>query len=366
MRDEANAALFVYIGTYTKPLPFVTGKAEGIYVNRLDLAGGALQPVQTVTGVTNPSFVALDPRRRCLYAVEELPGDGSVSAFAIDPRDGTLNFLNRQSSHGAGPAHVSVGRDGRWVLVANYDSGSIAVLPVQADGSLGPASDVVAHEGHSVHPTRQEQAHAHWIGVDPGDRFVLVADLGLDKVMSYRLDAERGTLAPNDPPWTTLPPGAGPRQVAFHPSRDLAYVINELGCTISACRYDAGRGALEPFQHVATLPDGFDGANTTAAVAVAPAGRFVYGSNRGHDSIVVCAIDDASGQLSVVEHVATQGGSPRDFGIDPTGTYLLAANQDSDTIVTFRIDAASGRLTPTGHVASVMTPVCVAFGPLVT
>ena len=360
MTTQLIASPLVFAGTYTQTMGDVQGKALGIPVYRLDLSTGALTPVSTATGVTNPSYVTLHPRRQLLYAVNELD-EGGVSAFSLDPATGTLTFLNRQASHGSAPAFVSVDHEGHWVLVANYTSGSVAVLPIREDGSLDPASDVVQHEGHGVNPERQEGPHAHCIVPDPSNQFVLVADLGLDKIFIYRLDTEHGKLIPNDPPWTEMHPGSGPRHIAFHPSGGYAYVIHELDSSLTACTYDAARGVLRPIQRVSTLPDSFTGKNLGAAVRVAPSGRFVYGSNRGDDSIVVFAIDTATGTLSYVDRTSTQGQIPRDFNIDSSGTWLLAANQNSNTVVTFRVDQQTGKLSPAGQVAEVMTPVCVTF-----
>ncbi|HYI15270.1 MAG TPA: lactonase family protein [Thermomicrobiales bacterium] len=354
----------VYVGTYTGIPPEPRGRGEGIYAFQMDLDDGALKPVSMNAGVPNPSFLAAHPDGRTLYAANETttldgqPG-GAVSAFAIDRESGGLTFLNRQSSHGTDPCHVSIDRSGRTVMVANYTSGSIAVLPIGAGGRLGPASDVHQHRGSGPNPERQAGPHAHFITPDATDRFVLVADLGLDQVLIYRLDAERGTLTAHEPPAAELPPGSGPRHLAFNPSAPVIYVINELASTISSCTWDGEAGKLRVLDTITTLPDGFDGRSSCAEVRVAPSGRFVYGSNRGHDSIAIFAVDPGDGTLAPAGHVATQGANPRNVTIDPTGTFLLAANQDSDTIVTFRIDRDTGGLTATGHVTSVPSPVCV-------
>ena len=360
MTTNRTATTLVYVGSYTHSLPHVQGQARGIHVYRLDAASGALTLAHTREGLANPSYLTLDPRRRYLYSVAER-AEGQVHAFRIDPATGALTPLNHQSSQGSEPAHISVDRDGRWVLVANYGSGTLAVLPVQEDGSLGSATDVVQHTGQGTHPERQVGPHAHWIGTDPANRFVLVADLGLDEVVSYRLEATSGTLIRTGT--CTMPPGAGPRHLAFRPDGRYVYVLNELNSTLVACAYDATSGEVRPLQSLSTLPDQFTEANWTAAVRVAPSGRFVYASNRGHDSIVIFASDPTTGLLSYVGHAATQGREPRDFNIDPTGAFLLVANQNSDTIVTFRLDAATGRLSATGQVSAARTPSCIAFGP---
>ena len=359
MSDRPSQSPLVFVGGYTQTLAHVRGRASGINVYRMDPASGALAHAAAVDGSTNPSYLALHPRLPVLYTVEEIEA-GMVSAFRFDPASGAAVLLNRQTSGGSSPAHLCVDRSGSRLLVANYGSGTVAVLPLGDDGSLGAATHTERHEGHSVHPERQAEAHAHCVAVDPANRFALVADLGLDKVMLYCFDTDRSALVPHDPPSAAMQPGAGPRHLAFHPSGRWIYVINELDSTLVACTYDAAEGRLEPVQHVSTLPKGFAGTSTTAAVRVAPSGRFVYGSNRGHDSIVVYAVDPA-GTLTHVEHVSTEGQTPRDFNIDPTGEFLLAANQDSDTIVTFRVDPERGTLTPTGHVVGAMSPVCVVF-----
>ena len=353
--------ILVYIGTYT------SGRSEGIYVYRLDLATGALEAAGKATGIVNPSFLTLDPQGRCLYAVNEVSefggkSSGAVSAYsaAVDAqKSGELAYLNRQPSHGSGPCHLSVDPTGRYVLVANYGGGSVCVLPILENGQLGEATDFIQHEGASVHPKRQTAPHAHSITLDPSGRYALVADLGLDKIMIYRLDLSRGKLTPNDEPWADVKAGSGPRHFAFHPGGRYAYLINELGNTLTAFSYDPEHGTLRETQSVPTLPEDFTGASACADVHVAPSGKFVYGSNRGHDSIVIFSIDESTGRLSTVGHEPTQGETPRNFSIDPTGTFLLAANQDTDTVVTFRLDRETGALTPTGHVADVPAPVCL-------
>ncbi|MDQ3548836.1 MAG: lactonase family protein [Chloroflexota bacterium] len=358
----------VYVGTYTNLPPEPKGRGAGIYVYELDPGSGTLTFVSLTADVPNPSFLSVDPDGRTLYAVNEVtaingqPG-GAVSAFAVDQVLGELTFLNRQPSHGTDPCHLRVDCSGRVLMVANYSSGSVAVLPIDAGGRLAPASDTRQHFGSGPDPQRQEGPHAHFITPDPTNRYVLVADLGLDQVLVYRLDAERGSLTEQEPPVVALPPGSGPRHLAFHPDGRSVYVINELASTISTCAWNGSDGTLRLLDTISTMPEGFDGRNSCAEVRVAPSGRFVYGSNRGHDSIAIFAVDPENGTLSQAGHVATQGANPRNFTIDPSGNFLLAANQDSDTVVTFRIDAASGELTATGHVTNVPSPVCVTLVP---
>ncbi|NQT81589.1 lactonase family protein [bacterium] len=355
--------LFLYVGTYTY------GKSEGIYVHRMDLSSGALKFASVAKGVVNPSFLAFGPRRRHLYAVCEVsrlagkPG-GAVSAFRIDPKTGKLTYLNRQASGGAGPCHLSVHKKGNFVFVAHYAGGSVSVLPIQDDGQLGKVSDVVQHQGSSVNPRRQEGPHPHSVNLGPANRYLFVPDLGLDKIMIYGLDMTHGKLKPNEEPWARVKAGAGPRHFAFHPNGRYAYVINELNSTLTAFGYDEKLGRLRELETVPTLPGDFKGRNTCADVHVSPSGRFLYGSNRGHDSIVIFAIEEGTGKLAYVGHEPTQGKTPRNFAIDPTGTFLLAANQNSGTIVTFRIDRPTGRLSATGHVANVPAPVCLKMIPI--
>jgi 6-phosphogluconolactonase len=358
----AKGEFFVYIGTYTR------GSSQGIYGWRLDAASGKLTPIGLVAETVNPSFLAVHPNNRYVYAVSEMAGGGqkggAVSAFAIDRETGRLKFLNRVSSKGSGPCYVSVDHSGKAVLVANYGSGSVAALPIQADGALADAGSFVQHSGSSVDPRRQRGPHAHSIQPSPDNRFALAADLGLDQVLIYRLDAAAATLAPNDPPFAKVDPGAGPRHFAFHPNGRYVYVINEMASSLTAFAWDAPRGAMRPLQTVSTLPKDFQGDSTCAEVLVHPNGRFVYGSNRGHDSIAIFTVDRDKGSLTPAGHVSTQGAVPRNFGIDPTGSWLFAANQNSGTVVVFRIDPASGGLSPAGQTLEVSTPVCVRFVPV--
>jgi 6-phosphogluconolactonase len=350
---------FVYIGTYTGP------KSKGIYVYRLDLGSGAMTPLGLAAEVESPSFLAIHPNHRFLYAVSETEAfagkkSGAVSAFGIQ-QDGKLTLLNQQPSGGEGPCHLAVDKTGKDVLVANYSGGSVSVVPIQESGKLGEPTAFVQHKGSGIDKERQEGPHAHSINVDAANRFAFAADLGLDKVLIYRFNPVKGTLSANDPPSASVKPGAGPRHFAFHPGGHSAYVINEMHSTVTAFSYDAGRGALQELQTISTLPENFKGENSTAEVQVHPSGKFLYGSNRGHDSIAIFAIDPAKGTLHLVGHQSTQGKTPRNFGIDPTGRYLLAANQDSGTVVVFRIDQESGRLSPNGQVVDVPSPVCVKF-----
>ena len=355
---------FVYVGTYTGP------KSQGIYLFKLDDSAGnvMLVPVGLAAEASNPSFLELDPKRRLLFAVNEVSRfdgkpTGAVSAFAIDRTTGTLAPINQQPSMGTSPCHLVLDRAGRYLLVANYGSGSVSVLPVAPDGRLGAATDVVQHAGRSVNPERQQGPHAHCVTIDRANRFVFVCDLGLDKVLAYRFDAQRGKLTPHDPPSVQAKPGAGPRHMAFRPDYRFAYVVNELSSTVTAFRYEADAGVLREVQTISTLPEHADGANSGAEVDVHPSGKWLYVSNRGQNSVAAFSIDSARGTLKWVDELKTGGLTPRHFGIDPSTHYVLVGNQASDTILIARVDASTGRLTTSGVVAPAPSPVCVKFLP---
>jgi 6-phosphogluconolactonase len=356
-----------YVGTYTE----AGSKSKGIYAYSYDADTAQITPLGLAAETTNPSWVAIHPNGRFLYAANEVqnykgPNSGGLSAFSID-RDkggratGKLRFLNEMPTRGADPCYLTVDNTGKYVLVANYTGGSVAVFPIRDGGSLGEASAFVQHTGHGPNPQRQEGPHAHSINLSPDNRFAFVDDLGLDELLVYRFDSAKGSLTPNDPPFAKLVPGAGPRHFALHPSGQFAYVISEMGSTVTVFANDAKTGALRNLQTISTLPRDFKKQNDDAEVEVDPSGRFLYASNRGHDSIMVFSINAARGTLTPVEYTFTQGETPRSFAIDPTGTLLFAANQESNDIVIFRIDQNTGRLTPTGQVLDVGAPVCVKF-----
>jgi 6-phosphogluconolactonase len=352
----------MYVGTYTND---VKQPSKGIYAYRFQ-ASGKFTPLGAVAASSNPSFLVVDHNQKFAYAANELSTyegkpAGSVSAFAIDAATGQLKLLNVISSGGTAPCHVSLDQTGKWLFVANYDSGSVAVFPVHADGSLGAASAFIQHKGLSVDRERQTGPHAHSVYVSPDNRFLLAADLGLDHVMVYRFDAAKGTLTPNQPPFAAVAPGSGPRHMAFAKDGKFVYVLSEMAATVTAFRYDAGAGRLEQTQSISMLPADYTGSKSGAEIFVHPSGKFLYASNRGHDSIAVFRIDAGSGALTAAGQVSTQGKTPRNFAIDPTGGFLLAANQDSGSIVVFRIDQATGALTPTGDVLKVPAPVCLVF-----
>lgn len=361
--SEASGQYLAYVGTYTG------AHSQGIYAYRCDARANTFTPLGCVAETVNPTFLALNPAGTRLYTVNETgefkgAKTGAVSAFAVDRETGRLRLLNQVSSAGPGPCHLAVDASGRDVLVANYTGGSAAVLPIRADGSLGEATARVQHTGSSVNPNRQREPHAHCVALSPDNRFAFVADLGIDQVKSYRFDPARGTLTANDPAFVALPPGSGPRHLAFHPDGRHAYVINELLSTVTVLDYAAPTGVFSLRQTVSALPDGFTGRSTAAEIAVHPSGKFAYGSNRGQDSVAVFAIASGTGELAPIQQAQTGGKTPRHIAIDPSGHFLWAENQDSDNITIFKIDEQTGRLSPTGQVLSVGAPVCVQFLPL--
>jgi len=348
----------VFVGTYTG------NGSEGIYTCQLDTSTGELRKISVARNIDNPSYLAIDAERNRLYAVNELlnfgerPG-GGLSAFAIQHSSGELSLINQQYSHGGAPCHLTLDDTGRYLFAVNYLGGNIVVIPISEDGALSKPTDVVAHSGSSLHPERQQSPHPHSIILDSVNDHVFVPDLGLDKVMHYRFDRENGRLFASQQPWIAAKPGSGPRHMIFHPNRRSAYVINELSSTITAYTYDSNLGTLKPFQNVSTVPEGYAGSNLAADLHVAPNGRSLYGSNRGHDSIAIYSIDQETGSLTYLNSAPTLGKRPRGFAIEPSGTFILVANQDSHNIVTFRIDHDQGTLIPTGHSLHVPSPVCL-------
>lgn len=360
--NKAKQKIFLYIGTYTN-----SGKSEGIYVHEFGSKTGKLAPLHIVKNVFEPSFLTINKNRKYLYAVnetEEYEGkkSGAVSAFAISA-DGNLTFLNKQPSLGGAPCHISASENNRFVLVANYLGGNVSVFSIEKGGKLGASVDLAQHTGFGPNKDRQEAAHAHSIILSPDNRFGYVGDLGIDKVMIYRFDEKTGKLTPNSAqPFYQTKAGAGPRHFTFHSSGKFAFVINELDLTITSLAFDKNLGTLTEIQTVPTLPANAsrDGASC-ADIHVSPNGKFLYGSNRGHNSIVSYKIDGKTGKLEYIEHTSTQGDKPRNFAISPDGKFLLVANQNSDSIVVFRIDEKTGKLQPTGNTAQVPVPVCLKF-----
>lgn len=348
----------IYIGTYT------AGKSKGVYLVRMDTQTGHLSQPELVAEISNPSFLAIHPSQKYLYAVNEDgtfkgKNTGAVTAYAIDSTTGKLTLLNQQASGGAGPCHISLDKTGNNALVANYSSGSVAVLPIQEDGHLLEASCIVKHTGSSVDKSRQEAPHAHSVWLSPDNRYALSVDLGVDKVFSYKFNPDAGTI--QDSSSVSSAPGAGPRHLAFHPNGRYAYVINELNNTVTAMTYDANTGVLKPIESVSSLPKGHKETSYTSEILVHPNGKFLYGSNRIHDSIAIFSIDSATGKIKLLGTEPTQGKYPRNFNIDPSGNFLLAANQNGDSIVAYRVNTTTGLLTPTGQTLSLQQPACIKF-----
>ncbi|MBM3728638.1 MAG: lactonase family protein [Acidobacteria bacterium] len=358
----AGKEYFVYFGTYTNQ-----NRSKGIYVSRFNTGDGKLTAPELAGEVVNPSFLAIHWNRKYLYSVSETAEyngqrGGSVTAFAIDRKSGKLTRINEAATKGGAPCHLNVDKTGRNLLTANYGNGSVAVFPVNPDGSVRETSSFVQHQGSSVDQRRQQGPHAHSINLSADNRFAVVADLGLDQVLVYRFDPVAGTLSPNDPPFAKVNPGGGPRHFVFHPSGKFAYTNLEMGSAVSAMTYDKAKGVFNVIQTVPTLPAGYDGSkNSTAEVQVHPSGKFVYCSNRGHNSIAIFRVDPSKGTLEPAGHANTGGEIPRNFGIAPGGEYVIAANQNTDNVVVFRVNTSTGALTGTGQVEKVGMPVCVKF-----
>jgi 6-phosphogluconolactonase len=374
---EPSKPILAYVGTYSAPLGAEgnAGRGRGIYLFEMDPANGALSEREVFENDANPGCLALDPSRTHLYSADEIYQGGragSVSAYSIDRSNGHLTLLNTVSSGAPGPCYLSVHPSGKYVLVANYHGGAVAVLPIQAGGGLGAATDVKVDAGtpgpaHAPSAPRgsfaisgHERPHAHMIQADPSGRFVLSSDLALDRIFVWKFDAERGTLTANDPPWVSLPPGDGPRHFAFHPNGRWFYSIQEEGSTLVLFDYDAATGRLTARQTLSSLPPGFVGTNFTSEVMVSPDGRFVYGANRLHDSIAWFSVGE-SGTLRFVDEIWTRGDYPRSFNFDPSGNFLYSCNQRADAITCFRIDRATGNLAFTGQYTAVGTPSIIVF-----
>ncbi len=344
----------LYFGTYTDGSPSV-----GIYYAELDRATGRFDKLILAAQSENPGFVAIHPQNNFLYAVQS-GESGKVKAFSIDSKTKQLEFLNEQPSGGDGPCHISLDHEGKYLLVANYAGGSIAVFPIEADGRLSPASAHIQHHGSSI-TSRQQDAHAHSINLSPDNAFAYVADLGLDKIMIYKFNKQTGQLMVNDPSFALLKPGAGPRHLTFDSQGHFVYVINELNATITVFNYHAIDGALTEVQSISTLPAGFKGINACAEIKIHPNGKFLYGSNRGHDSIVIYRIDQQNGQLSLLGFQTEGIDEPRNFNIDASGKYCLVGNQDINSVALFTIEQDSGLLTPTQVTLDIGKPICIKF-----
>lgn len=350
----------LYVGTF-----FGKG-SEGIYVFEFDRAKGKLKRIQVVHTPESPSFLAVHPSGKFLYsvnrgAVEEMKSSGSVSAFSIDPKTGKLKLLNQRPSYGSDPCHISIDKTGKWAIVSNYSEGNFVVLSIFDDGLLGSSSDSRKHIGGSVTAGRQDKAHVHSAITSPDNRFILVSDLGTDKIYSYEFNAAQGRISPAQKPHTEVKAGCGPRHLKFHPSGRFAYSAEELTSTVGVFSYDAAKGALQIIQDsVVSLPAGYTTANTSADIHTDPKGKFLYMSNRGHNALAIFSIN-SDGKIRLIGHQDTQGKTPRNFTIDQRGQYLLVANQDSGNIVVFRIDPKTGKLKFTGNQVQVPSPVCLSL-----
>ena len=357
--DQTSAApnrALVCFGSYSTP------DKESVHLFQLNLQDGSLKKLNAVDGLTNPSFLKIHPNGKYLYTVNEVSTfdgkkSGGVTAFALDVNGGKLNKINQQSSGDTGPCHLTVDATGKYVLVAHYGGGSTSVLPIKIDGSVGAVVSQIKHKGSSVH-SRQKAPHAHAVHVGPNNKFAFAPDLGIDKVLVFSFDEKTGAIAETKFDGANLEPGSGPRHFGFHPDGKFAYVINEIKQTVTAFRYNAKRGRLRTLQTLSTVPHPVDG-NSTAEVLVHPTGQFLYGSNRGHNSIAMFRINEKNGKLTALGHESTRGSTPRNFGIDPTGQFLLAANQQSDNVAVFRINQDTGKLKFTGNEIKLSKPVCV-------
>lgn len=356
--QQGKAREILYVGTYADR------GSEGIYVLEFNRATGVLSEIQTVTDKQSPTFLEVHPNGKYLYAayregMTEGDENGTVTAFTIDPSSGKLTRLNEQSSAGQGPCHVSVDPKGRFVYVSNYGGGNLAVYPIQQDGSLGTATDIIRHAGSSVHPERQKKAYMHSMIPTKDGKFVYASDLGIDKIMIYAVDQKRGKLSPASKPFVENVPGSGPRHLALHPSGNYAFSLEELTSTVASFTVDPSTGALHPLEQVDMLPEDFEGSSSAADIHISPDGKFLYASNRGHDSLVIYAIDAGTGKLTYVGHESNRIAHPRNFCIDEKGEYIFVANRDNDNVVVFRRDQNTGKLNFTGQEAKVPAAVCI-------
>jgi 6-phosphogluconolactonase len=368
---DQNRDTLCYVGTFTR-----TGTSKGIYLFRLENAAGnpasasqtRLVPLGLAAETINPAFLAVDAKRRLIFSAngtESFEGKktGVVSAWSVDPRSGKLTLINQQPALGMNPCHLVLDKAGRNLIVANYASGSVTVVPVAADGRLGEPTSSVQHEGSSIHPQRQQGPHAHCVTLDPENKFAFICDLGLDKILAYRFDAASGKITPADPAFTATKPGAGPRHMAFRPDGKFAYLINEMNSTVTVFAYDAATGALQEIQTTSALPPDHQGRNSSSEIDVHPSGRWLYVSNRGHDSVVLFDIDPTHGTLTYKAAQSSAGKTPRHFGFTPDAKHLVVGNQETGTLLTCRIDEQSGRLTPLEGLPEVPQPACIVFLP---
>jgi 6-phosphogluconolactonase len=368
MKGDADQETLVYVGTNTGP------KSKGIYLYRLQAKNDVvsqnilLVPMGLAAETPSPTFLALDEKRRLLFAANEVDtyqgrAVGAVSSFSIDAKSGKLTQLSQQSSMGPGPCQLVLDKSGKYLLVANYAGGSVAVLPVSGDGKIGPATCSIQHKGKGADPKRQAGPHAHCVTLDPSNKIAFVCDLGLDKVIAYRFDAEHGTLTADEALTISTKPGAGPRHLVFRPDGKYAYVVNEINSTVTGYAYDATSGKLTELQTESTLPAYFDGPNTAAEIAVHPSGKWLYVSNRGNETVVLFDIDRDTGKITYTEEQNTGGKKPRHFSLQPNAKHMVIANQGSDNLLVTRVDDTNGRLKPSGIFSEAPSPTCAVFLP---
>jgi len=358
--SSADQEYLVYVGTYTGM------GSEGIYAYRFHAASGGLKPIGLVAKTENPSFLSIDPNGKFLYAVNELDSfkqesSGAISVYSINPESAALDLIQQIPSLGAAPCHVSLDKSAKYLLVANYNGGNAAVFPIAKDGKLGKQSAFIQDSGSSVNADRQTGPHAHFIQVTNDNKFLMIADLGIDQVMVKKFDATTGTLTSFDSTLVKVTPGSGPRHLAYAPSGKFVYVLNELSSTIAAFTFESETGRMQMIQTISTLPDNFSGSSITAEIAIDAKGKFIYASNRGDDTIAIYSINNKDGKLTSLGRIATGGKTPRHFEIDPTGQWLIAANQDSDNLVVFQIDQSSGTLVQASEISGIASPVCIKF-----
>jgi 6-phosphogluconolactonase len=357
-KPAAGEHYLAFVGTYTEKT-----NSKGIYAFDFDSATGKLTERGVAAESPNPSWVTVHPNGKYVYAANEGGKKSAITAFSVDAKTGKLTQLNQVSALGNDPCHLSLDKSGKYLFAANYSSGNVVVFPILADGKLGEHTAAVKDAGATgPNKERQEGPHAHWVQPSPDNHFVFVSDLGLDAILSYRFDVAKGTLTSNDPPLTKVAPGAGPRHAAFSPDGKFFYVVSELNSTVTAFSYDATKGTFHELQALSTLPQGFHGRNDDAEITVHPTGKWVFASNRGHDTIAVFKVDPATGKLTAAGEYPTGGKEPRHFTLDPSGNFLLAENQNTDSVAVFRIDLATGTLTQVSK-ADVASPVCLAFYP---
>lgn len=358
--SNTSGIYYVYIGTYT------TGKSEGIYSFKFDPSSGSLEPLGVAAKIGTPAYLAVSRDNSLLYSIADsglIDGKpaGAVAAFKIDKVTGALELLNQQPANSLVSCHINVDASNKYLFAANYKQGLLSVFPLKSDGSIGPILNTIHHQGTGANPERQEMPHTHFVSVTPEGKYLCAVDLGIDRIMAYELNMSNGALTFSESLTAAIEPGRGPRHMVFHPNRKFAYVVNELISSVAAMEYDSAKPGFKQLQYISTLPESFDGQSACAAIKISADGRFLYASNRGHDSIAIFSIDQNTGRLTPVDYASTLGKHPRDFEIDPTGKFLVATNMDSDSLILFSIDGESGRIKPTGTVFEVPDPICVKF-----